>query len=571
MGMGYPPGGPTGPRQTGSTLGQSLDLDGSQRKSVGKHGSSRVASTDGKSHVGRGKASGDARIPKRSIHERSTRAYEDSLDSAGFDSLDEDEGFDEQLDKQLDKQLDEEFSKRHSDSYSKKSAPTRYDNDEEDEGIEEDLNKQLKRRHSEVDSEQPVPAAKRNVEITSTQEVNGDSDVDAEKEIEAGLKKELSFLDKIPYKKYLTGGTLGVIFFIGGALTLPFGAGAYALGLTLMVMSAAYIYADDGSSGAPPPPPVDSKKKQDDENGKSSGSPEDSLPKNDLIAVENPDFRKAEESTLTEDEALRKIKEKFLRGEQLDPQEIAMAQEQLLNGNDPLSQQVSKLLAPLLKEAGFDHKNSQSWKAVSGVVNAVKKAALNPEIDDKELADGMEQATRELLKHLPKLDDKKLRKYRSSAVAFMNSSGLPNRARTVFKAHIEAIDEYLRQHGSQNKRTPPPIAKKPAKFQEKTKGNAANIEGERPAQRLDLLYDKPEGIDNITNRNHFSILRFELMGKLDEQGVENILAEAYRILSSTDNVASGKGFIQDLIALPQLAAYQTVISEVIRVQSRFRD
>ena len=553
--MAYPPDG-TG--RTGSPMGGSLEPERPQPPEVGRHRSSSVTSTRGKSVVGRGKAPEVSRLRGRNIHERTAEKYSDSFDPEGFEDLSEDEGFESG---DLDELLDEQLRRKHP------------------EGVSSDRPPGQPRRHDDqpptetppVGEEPPAPAGRRNVQITSTEEVDGDPEREREQEIEAGLAKRTSFLDKIPYKKYLIGAVVGAVLIGAGVATFPSGALLYSIGAMMLSMSMAFMYSDDGPRDAPPPPPPDSGKKKEENNGSQPDeTPEPSVPKNDFLALENPDFRGAEAPTFEQEEAQRRMKELLKNRGRINPDDITRLESELTRGDssEPLSGRIAKILAPVLREAGFDCSEA-GWQAVSGVCNVAKRMIENPQMPAEELANGMYDSTQEMLDHLPNLNKDMLVNYRTSAVTLMQTPGLPTRAKTVFKAHIDAIDDRLNRLRAGEKRQPPPVARKPLRSQGKGKLTEVEL-----GENLGLGPNDHLNLENLTNRRHYFLLKAELANKTNQNFSEDeankILFAAYGVLSSSDGIP-GALFIERLKQDSAVAANQQVIDEIVSVQRRFRN
>ena len=493
--MAHPPGGAGGAGRPDRSIGGSLDLERTQPPEVGKHGSSSVTSAPGRSFVGRGKTPEASRPRGRNIYERTTEKYSDSLDPEGLEELAED-GDDES--DALDELLDEQLSRKHPDDVTSDSPPGHDD--------------QPPTETPPVGEEPPAPAGRRNVQITSTEEVDSDPEREREQEIEAGLAERTSFIDKIPYKKYLIGAVVGAALIGAGVATFPSGVLLYSIGAMMLSMSMAFMYSDDGSQNAPPPPPPDSGKKKKESNGSQPDeTPEASVPKNDFLAVENPDFQGAEAPTFEQEEAQRRMKELLKNRGRMNPEDITRLESELTrdDSSEPLSRRIAKILAPVLNEAGFDC-SDEGWQAVSGVCNVAKRMIENPQMPAEGLAGAMYGSTQELLDHLPNLNKDMLVNYRASAVALMQTPGLPKRAKTVFKAHIDAIDNRLNRLRADEKRQPPTVARKPEWLKGKSKLTEIEL-----GENLGLGPNDHLKLENLTNRRHYFLLKAELINKIN--------------------------------------------------------
>ena len=559
--MAHPPGGADGASRPGSSISGSLGPERPKPTEVGKHGKSRVTSEGGKRVVGRGKAPDESRPHDRSIHDRTVDKYNDDLDPEGLD--DQSEG---SASGDLNGLLDDQLRSKHPDDTSSARPLGRLRRHDEDQPAPD----QPPEEAPPVREEPPAPAGRRNVQITSTEDANGDPGREEEQEIESGLTKRLSFIDKIPYKKYLTGSVIGAVLIGVGMATFPAGALLYSVGAMMLSTSLAFMYSDDGSQAAPPPPSPDSgKKKKENESNQPDDTPESSVPKNDFLAVENPDFQGAEGLTLEQEEAQRRMKELLKNRGRIDPEDITRLEAELMSGdsNEPLSRRIAKILAPVLHKAGFDCSEA-GWHAVSGVCNAAKKVIANPQMPEDELAGDMYGSTQGVFDHLPNLNKDMLMKYRSSAVVLMQTPGLPNRARVVFKAHIDAIDDRLNQLKTDGKSQPPPVARKPE--QPRKKGPAAEFER---SENLGLGPNDHLGLENLTNRRHYFLLKAELINKISpdfsEQEANKILYAAYCVLSSPDGMP-GARFIGQLKHDPAVVAHQQVVDEIAKGTRRFR-
>ena len=285
--MAHPPGGADGASRPGSSIGGSLGPQRPKPTEVGKHGKSRVTSESGKRVVGRGEAPDESRPHDRNIHDRTVDKYNDELDPEGLGDQPEDSASGD-----LNELLDNQLRSKHPDDTSFAEPLGRLLQHDEDQPAPD----QPPEETSPVSEEPSAPAGRRNVQITSTEDANGDPGREGEQDIEAGLTNRLSFVDKIPYKKYLTGSVIGAVLIGVGMATFPAGALLYSVGAMMLSTSLAFMYSDDGSQAAPPPPSPDSgkKKKEENDSNKPDDTPEPSIPKNDFLAVENPDFRGAE-------------------------------------------------------------------------------------------------------------------------------------------------------------------------------------------------------------------------------------------------------------------------------------
>ena len=254
----------------------------------------------------------------------------------------------------------------------------------------------------------------------------------------------------------------------------------------------------------------------------------------------------------------------------IDPEDITRLEAELMSGDssEPLSSRIAKILAPVLREAGFDC-SEEGWKAVSAVCNAAKRVITNPQMPEDELAGEMYGSTQRMLDHLPNLNKDTLMKYRSSAVALMQTPGLANRARVVFKAHIDAIDDRLNRLRTEEKRQPPPVARKPKQPQKKSK--IAEIE---QGENLGLGPNDHLNLENLTNRRHYFLLKAELINKISpdfsEEKANKILFAAYGVLSSPDGIP-GALFIERLKQDPSVAAHQQIVDQIVSVQRRFKN
>ncbi|MET4695776.1 hypothetical protein [Endozoicomonas lisbonensis] len=560
--MAHPPGGADGASRPASSIGGSLDPERTKHPEVGRHRSNSVTSERGRRVVGRGKAPDESRPGKR-IHERTAEKYIDSLDPEGLDDQSEDESY---ASGDLDELLNEELRRKHPDDTSS-ARPSRQPRRPDEDLPAPD---QPPEETPPVREEPPAPTGRRNVQITSTEDVDGDPDQAREQEIEAGLTKRLSFIDKIPYKKYLTGSVIGAVLIGVGMATFPAGALLYSVGAMMLSTSLAFMYSDDGSQPSPPPPSPDSgKKKKENDSNQPDDTPEPSVPKNDFLAVENPDFRGAEGLTPEQEEAQRRMKELLEKRGRINPEDINRLEAELMRGDssEPLSNRIAKILAPVLREAGFDCSEA-GWKAVSGVCNAVKRVVESPQMPEDELAGEMYGSTQRMLDHLPNLNKDMLMKYRPSAVALMQTPGLPNRAKVVLKAHVDAIDDRLNRLSTEESRQPPPVARKPERLHKK--GKIAEVER---GENLGLGPNDHLNLENLTNRRHYFLLKAELINKISpdfsEQEANKILYAAYGVLSSPDGIP-GTSFIERLKQDPAVVAHQQVVDEIVNGQRRFR-
>ncbi|MCW7556335.1 hypothetical protein NX722_27625 [Endozoicomonas gorgoniicola] len=560
--MAYPP---DGSGRTGSPIGGSLEPEIPQPKEVGKHGSSSVTSAPVKRFIGSGKAHEESRPRGRNIRERTAEKYSDSFDPEGFEEPSEDEGLESGG---LDELLDDQLRSKHPDNTSSAEPLGRLLQHDEDQPAPD----QPPEETSPVSEESSAPEGRRNIQITSTEDANGDPGREGEQDIEAGLTNRLSFVDKIPYKKYLTGSVIGAVLIGVGMATFPAGALLYSVGAMMLSTSLAFMYSDDGSQAAPPPPSPDSgkKKKEENDSNKPDDTPEPSVPKNDFLAVENPDFQGAEGLTPEQEEAQRRMKELLNNRGRIDPEDITRLEAELMSGDssEPLSSRMAKILAPVLREAGFDC-SEEGWKAVSAVCNAAKRVITNPQMPEDELAGEMYGSTQRMLDHLPNLNKDMLMKYRSSAIALMQTPSLANRARVVFKAHIDAIDDRLNRLRTEEKRQPPPVARKPQQPQKKSK--IAEIDR---GENLGLGPNDHLNLENLTNRRHYFLLKAELINKISpdfsEQKANKILFAAYGVLSSPDGIP-GALFIERLKQDPAVAAHQQIVDQIVSVQRRFKN
>ena len=338
--------------------------------------------------------------------------------------------------------------------------------------------------------------------------------------------------------------------------------------------SAAYLLHDANSpgDGAPPPPPPDGGKKKAEDGKKPDDTPDSKPPlAGDFIALENPDFQQAPQSSPSEDEARRLANLRKKNGGLTPPQVHDLVKDLVTTESElPLSTRVAKAVAPLLVKAGFNPDMPESWEATNGMIAALQKSLEQPDVSEKLLAQEMLAATKELLKQLHNLDMAALMAYRQRAVALATLPNLPARAAQVLHAQVQAIDERIHELKVEAEFPPPTSID--------TKSRVAASAA--ASERLGLGPDDHLKIEDFANRRHYFLLKAELAEKvgkeISEQDADSLLFAAYNILTSADvEVMPGAVFIDKLKQDPAYLsspARQAAVKAIVesKEQRRFR-
>lgn len=570
---------------------ESLDNgpDRVKAKPTGKHESKDVTTTEGKPLVGRSLAHGTSQPAARRLLDRNAQSY-DQLDHAGLvpSSSGPNDG-DIDMDAMLNQQMRDKFGGQPVPK-PPASAPTGGGSQPSAPDSTTPSPSQPPSGHPAnpvppspvadgsgpaTATAAPAPsAAKANVQIQTTEEVEGEAQ--KVQETQEKLAGKLSFLDKIPHKKNIAFMGIGSVLLAAGLALFPAGLVVASVGMMFIATSAAYLLHDANSPGddAPPPPPPDGGKKKEDDGKKPDDGSKPAVP-GDFLALENPDFQQAPQSSLNEDEARRLAAlRKNNNGGLTPPQVHDLAKDLVTTESElPLSTRVSQAVAPLLVKAGFNPDMPESWEATNAMLATLKKSLEQPDADEEKLAQEMLAATKELLRQLHNLDIEALMAYRQRAVALATLPNLPARAVQVLHAQVEAIDERI-----QELKTEAELALVPHPQPNHTAPQSRVVTAAVPRERLGLGADDHLKIGDFANRRHYFLLKAELAGKvgneITEQDANSLLFAAYNILSPVDVEAMpGAVFIDRLKRDPAYLtspARQAAVNSIVEKQRRLK-
>lgn len=395
------------------------------------------------------------------------------------------------------------------------------------------------------------------VKISSTTEAEEQENIDG---IKKGLKSRLGFLDKIPHKKNLLFIAIGTALCAASLAAMPATLGLLGLGSALILTGTAYMLHDAGSSGnegAQPTPPAEKKKDEDEEKTKtdesSSSSTTPETPDDGFLAVANPEFQEAKQSTDAE-EARKKLQELFKQKPPFPPQQLDDLVTSLASGKLPLSHAVAEITGELLHKAGMDHKDKKAWAYLDQMINAIE-GGLADDTSGEENAKKMQEACLGVLNAMSELTPQILLDMRGQTVALLSSNAVNAACKQVLEAQLEAIDMKLSEMKG----------KASATLEIPTPTDAGS--GMDPDGKLGL---DSEILEGTHQRRHYLAFRMELAGQIENNNINLSEFEADRVLFAAMNILqadphgtlSGSAFLQRLKQEPSMAPYAKEIQKV---------